>query len=196
LRPNPVTQLHRAPASNNPHSAAKANLPAPSFNPASMRSASARAAKTAPRTSQKPLDSRIGIFLIHDLRRAKEAAGMALSDDLRQRVVRAVVDGGLSRNAAAKRFGVSIASAVRWVARFKATGGISLVQLAGIAVPIASRPIAIICLVSFAVINGDVQLARRFDSFLLPRWMAGKEFEQLVLAIVCRFRRSRPSITG
>src|SRR5271157_1484400 len=42
---------------------------------------------------------------------------MALSDDLRQRVVRAVVDGGMSRNAAAKRFGVSIASAVRWVAR-------------------------------------------------------------------------------
>src|SRR5208337_3105157 len=56
---------------------------------------------------------------------AKEAAGMALSDDLRQRVVRAVVDGGMSRNAAAKRFGVSIASAVRWVARFAATGGIS-----------------------------------------------------------------------
>ncbi len=50
---------------------------------------------------------------------------MALSDDLRQRVVRAVVDGGMSRNAAAKRFGVSIASAVRWVARFAATGGIS-----------------------------------------------------------------------
>ena len=42
---------------------------------------------------------------------------MALSDDLRERVVGAVVEGGMSRNAAAKRFGVSIASAVRWVAR-------------------------------------------------------------------------------
>ena len=41
---------------------------------------------------------------------------MALSDDLRERVVGAVVEGGMSRNAAAKRFGVSIASAVRWVA--------------------------------------------------------------------------------
>ena len=50
---------------------------------------------------------------------------MALSDDLRKRVVGAVVDGGMSRNAAAKRFGVSIASAVRWVARFKARGEIS-----------------------------------------------------------------------
>ncbi len=35
---------------------------------------------------------------------------MALSDDLRKRVVEAVVLGGLSRNAAARRFGVSIAS--------------------------------------------------------------------------------------
>jgi transposase len=50
---------------------------------------------------------------------------MALSDDLRQRVVGAVVEGGLSRNAAAKRFGVSVASAVRWVMRFKANGQIS-----------------------------------------------------------------------
>ncbi len=47
---------------------------------------------------------------------------MALSDDLRERVVGAVVEGGMSRNAAAKRFGVSIASAVRWVARFNGGG--------------------------------------------------------------------------
>jgi transposase len=60
--------------------------------------------------------------LIHDIRRLKEAAGMALSDDLRKRVVEAVVASGLSRNAAAKRFEVSIASAVRWVKRFEATG--------------------------------------------------------------------------
>jgi len=50
---------------------------------------------------------------------------MALSDDLRERVVGAVVAGGMSRNAAAKRFGVSIVSAVRWMARFKAKGEIS-----------------------------------------------------------------------
>ncbi len=50
---------------------------------------------------------------------------MALSDDLRKRVVDAVVEGGMSRNAAAKRFGVSIASAVRWLQRFAATGEIS-----------------------------------------------------------------------
>ncbi len=50
---------------------------------------------------------------------------MALSDDLRKRVVEAVVSGGLSRNAAAQRFDVSIASAVRWVKRYETTGEIS-----------------------------------------------------------------------
>ena len=49
---------------------------------------------------------------------------MAVSDDLRERVVEAVL-GGLSRNQAAARFKVSIASAVRWVKRFKSTGEIS-----------------------------------------------------------------------
>ena len=56
---------------------------------------------------------------------------MALSDDLRERVVKAVVDEGLSRNAAAKRFGVGIASAVRWVARFKTKGEISPSPMGG-----------------------------------------------------------------
>ena len=56
---------------------------------------------------------------------------MALSDDLRERVVKAVIDEGLSRNAAAKRFGVGVASAVRWVARFKAKGEISPSPMGG-----------------------------------------------------------------
>jgi transposase len=62
---------------------------------------------------------------------AKEAAGMALSGDLRERVVNAVVEEGMSRNAAAKRFGVGIASAVRWVARFEATGNVSASPMGG-----------------------------------------------------------------
>ena len=37
-----------------------------------------------------------------------------LSEDLRIRVIQAI-EGGMSRNAAARRFGVSIASAVRWM---------------------------------------------------------------------------------
>ena len=50
---------------------------------------------------------------------------MALSDDLRKRVVEAVVLGGLSRNQAAAHFKVSVASAVRLVKRFTTTGEIS-----------------------------------------------------------------------
>lgn len=45
----------------------------------------------------------------------------SLSEDLRARVV-AAVDGGLSRRAAAARFGVAAASAVRWVREWRETG--------------------------------------------------------------------------
>ena len=45
----------------------------------------------------------------------------SLSEDLRIRVIR-VVEGGMSRNAAARQFGVSVASAVRWMADYLATG--------------------------------------------------------------------------
>jgi transposase len=44
-----------------------------------------------------------------------------LSEDLRSRVI-AAVESGLSRRAAADRFGVSVATAIRWVRAFKATG--------------------------------------------------------------------------
>jgi transposase len=44
-----------------------------------------------------------------------------LSADLRMRVIRAV-EGGMSRNAAARRFGVSVASAVRWMDDYVRTG--------------------------------------------------------------------------
>jgi transposase len=44
-----------------------------------------------------------------------------LSEDLRSRLV-AAVDGGMSRRAAAERFGVAAASAVRWVQAWRMTG--------------------------------------------------------------------------
>ena len=68
---------------------------------------------------------------------------MALSGDLRKRVVEAVVSGGLSRNSAAKRFEVGIASAVRWVKQFEATGEMSPKPLQVIAALAASKPITI-----------------------------------------------------
>lgn len=44
-----------------------------------------------------------------------------LSEDLRIRVIRSV-EGGMSRNAAARHFGVSVASAVRWMDVYLRTG--------------------------------------------------------------------------
>ena len=49
--------------------------------------------------------------------------GKPLSTDLRSRLVAAVA-GGLSRRAAAERFGVSPASAVRWVQAVNTTGSV------------------------------------------------------------------------
>ena len=45
----------------------------------------------------------------------------SISEDLRSRII-AAVDNGLSRRAAAKRFGVGAASAVRWVREWWETG--------------------------------------------------------------------------
>jgi transposase len=56
---------------------------------------------------------------------------MAHSDDPRKRVVEAVFWGGMSRNAAAERFEVSIASAVRWAHRFSSTGAMSPARTGG-----------------------------------------------------------------
>lgn len=47
--------------------------------------------------------------------------GKPLSNDLRERVVAAVLS-GVSRRRAASRFGVSPSSAIRWVAAWRATG--------------------------------------------------------------------------
>jgi len=47
--------------------------------------------------------------------------GKYLSGDLRSRVIAAVA-GGLSRRSAAERFGVGVASAIRWVREWHATG--------------------------------------------------------------------------
>ncbi len=51
--------------------------------------------------------------------------GAPLSIDLRTRVVSAVEEEGMSRRAAAGRFGVGIRTAVRWVADFRASGSVA-----------------------------------------------------------------------
>ena len=57
--------------------------------------------------------------------------GRAYSNDLRERVVRAVVKGGLSRHQAAAQFGVGISTAINWVQRFLETGSVEPSQIGG-----------------------------------------------------------------
>ena len=53
------------------------------------------------------------------------------SIDLRERVVLAVEREGLSRNAAARRFGVAISTAVNWLQRHRDTGSVAHGKIGG-----------------------------------------------------------------
>ena len=57
--------------------------------------------------------------------------GKPYSEDLRKRVVAAVLTGGLSRNEAASRFGVAVSTAVNWVRRWRETGSVAPGQMGG-----------------------------------------------------------------
>jgi transposase len=57
--------------------------------------------------------------------------GKPYSIDLRKRVVAAVLTGGLSRNQAAKQFGVGISTAINWVKRQQETGSVAPGQMGG-----------------------------------------------------------------
>ena len=46
----------------------------------------------------------------------------AYSQDLRDRVIEAVEDEGMSRRGAAARFGISESSAIKWMQRYRVTG--------------------------------------------------------------------------
>jgi transposase len=61
----------------------------------------------------------------------RRPAGIAYSQDLRDRVVDAVVVEGMSRRGAAARFGVSETAAINWVKRVLATGSRTPAQLGG-----------------------------------------------------------------
>jgi putative transposase len=57
--------------------------------------------------------------------------GKPCSLDLRERVVAAVEVEGMSRNRAAARFGVAASSAIKWVARYRATGSAAPARMGG-----------------------------------------------------------------
>ena len=57
--------------------------------------------------------------------------GKPYSMDLRERVVAAVENDGLSCHAAAAKFGVSISSAIKWTRRMRETGSVAPGQMGG-----------------------------------------------------------------
>jgi hypothetical protein len=57
--------------------------------------------------------------------------GKPYSEDLRNRVVAAVVNGGSSCNEAAKQFGVAVSTAIGWVRRQRETGSVAPGKMGG-----------------------------------------------------------------
>jgi transposase len=57
--------------------------------------------------------------------------GKPYSLDFRKRVVAAIENGGLSRNQAAKRFGIGISTAIGWMKRLRETGSMAPGQMGG-----------------------------------------------------------------
>jgi putative transposase len=55
----------------------------------------------------------------------------AYSMDLRERIVRAVKEGGLSRRQAAERFNIGISTAILWLRREKTTGSVAPAKMGG-----------------------------------------------------------------
>jgi putative transposase len=57
--------------------------------------------------------------------------GRPYSKDLRERVVSAVESGQMSRNQAARHYGVAISTAIIWVRRFRQTGNVAPGKMGG-----------------------------------------------------------------
>src|SRR5262245_5621850 len=57
--------------------------------------------------------------------------GSSYSQDLRDRVIAAVEKEGMSRRAAADRFGISASAAIKWLQRFQATGACAPIGTGG-----------------------------------------------------------------
>ena len=57
--------------------------------------------------------------------------GRPYSNDLRERVVGAVEQGGMSLHQAAVHFGVAISTAINWVKRFRQTASVAPARMGG-----------------------------------------------------------------
>src|SRR3954471_18382762 len=77
-----------------------------------------------------------------------------LSQDLRSRVI-AAVEGGLSCNAAAERFGIAVSSAVRWIRAWRTEGRVAALPQGG---DLRSRHIEAYRDVILAAIEAEVDI--------------------------------------
>jgi transposase len=89
----------------------------------------------------------------------------ALSQDLRSRVI-AAVEGGLSCNAAAKRFGIAVSSAIRWVRAWRVEGRVTALPQGG---DLRSHHIEVYRDVILGAIDADVDITLAELSELLHR---------------------------
>ena len=89
----------------------------------------------------------------------------ALSQDLRSRVI-AAVDGGLSCNAAAARFGIAVSSAIRWVRAWRVEGRVTALPQGG---DLRSQHIEVYRDVILGAIDADVDITLVELSELLHR---------------------------
>jgi transposase len=80
--------------------------------------------------------------------------GKTLSEDLRVRVI-AAVEGGMSRNAAAARFGIAVATAVRWLRAWNETGATTAKPKGG---DLRSQRIEAYGVVIFAAVEAQVDI--------------------------------------
>ena len=89
----------------------------------------------------------------------------ALSQDLRSRVI-AAVDGGLSCNAAAARFGIAVSSAIRWLRAWRVEGRVTALPQGG---DLRSHHIEVYRDVILGAIDADVDITLVELSELLHR---------------------------
>jgi transposase len=89
----------------------------------------------------------------------------ALSQDLRSRVI-AAVDGGLSCNAAAARFGIAVSSAIRWIRAWRVEGRVTALPQGG---DLRSHHIEVYRDVILGAIDADVDITLVELSELLHR---------------------------
>ncbi len=91
--------------------------------------------------------------------------GKTLSEDLRVRVI-AAVEGGMSRNAAADRFGIAVATAVRWLRAWHDTGATAGKRKGG---DLRSHRIEAYCNIILGAIEAQVDITPSELADLLKR---------------------------